>query len=190
MTGAFKTLLTRAVLSSRHLAIDTLDEGQRWLLFAALTCWRCCSRCPSCGAWWDSCGATAAWDSSSRRSPPPWSFALGRSRRCARLGRRLGPRFLHAHHRTLRRCFLSIPAELYLLGTDRLLVVLRVKRLRSLWEALIRHANRDPVRIPWLQNRKLLLALWIKKSLVQNRQGAAVPRRRGPGFLVLALQNP
>ena len=76
-----------------------------------------------------------------------------------RLSRRLGQRFRHAHPRTLRRYFLCIPAQLYLLGPDRLLVVLRVTRLRPLWEALCRRANRDPVRIPWLQNRKLLLCL-------------------------------
>ena len=97
-----------------------------------------------------------------------------------RLGRRLGNRFLHAHPRTLRRYWLCIPAELYLLGTDRLLVVLRVKRLRSLWETLIRRANSDPVRIPWLQNRKLLLAL-DKKIARPKSAGVNDPATRGPG---------
>ena len=44
----------------------------------------------------------------------------------------------------IRRYFLCIPAELYLLGTDRLLVVLRVKRLRPLWEALMPSRQRRP----------------------------------------------
>lgn len=95
-----------------------------------------------------------------------------------RLSRRLGHRFLHAHPRTLRRYFLCIPAQLYLLGTDRLLVVLHVKRLRSVWEALIRHANSDPVRIPWLQNRKLLLAL-DKKIARPKSAGINDPATRG-----------
>ena len=81
-----------------------------------------------------------------------------------RLGTSLGVRFVHAHLRTLRRYWLCIPAQMYLLGTDRFLVVLQVKRLRSLWEVLIQRANADPVRIPWLENRKLLLALEEKKT--------------------------
>ena len=76
-----------------------------------------------------------------------------------RLSRRLGERFRRAHPRTLRRYILCIPAQLYLMGPDRLLVVLRVTRLRPLWEALCRRANSDPDRIPWLHNRKLLLYL-------------------------------
>ena len=96
-----------------------------------------------------------------------------------RLGRRLGNGFLHAHPRTLRRYFLCIPAELYLLGTDRLLVVLRVKRLRPLWEALIPHANADPVRIPGLENRKLLLAL-DKKVARPKLAGVNAPLMGGP----------
>lgn len=97
-----------------------------------------------------------------------------------RLGPRLDLRFKHAHPRTLRRYFLCIPAQLYLLGTDRLLVVLRVKRLRSVWEVLIRHANSDPVRIPWLHNRKLLLAL-DKKIARPKSAGLNDPATRGAG---------
>ena len=58
--------------------------------------------------------------------------------------------------------------------------VLRVKRLRPLWEALIRHANADPVRIPWLENRKLLLAL-DKKIARPKPAGVNDPATRGPG---------
>jgi len=75
------------------------------------------------------------------------------------LSRRLGERLRRSHPRTLRRYFLCLPTELYLLGPDRLLVVLQVKRLHPLWEALCRRANSDPVRISWLHNRKLLLCL-------------------------------
>ena len=92
----------------------------------------------------------------------------------------VGSHFLHAHPWTLRRYWLCIPAELYLLGTDRLLVVLRVKRLRSLWETLIHRANGDPVRIPWLHNRKLLLAL--DKNIARPKSaGLNDPATREPG---------
>ena len=92
----------------------------------------------------------------------------------------VGSHFLHAHPWTLRRYWLCIPAELYLLGTDRLLVVLRVKRLRSLWETLIHRANGDPVRIPWLHNRKLLLAL--DKNIARPKSaGLNDPATWGPG---------
>lgn len=97
-----------------------------------------------------------------------------------RLGPRLGERFVHAHPRTVRRYFLCLPAQLYLLGTDRLLVVIRVKRLRSLWEALLRRVNGDPVRIPWLENRKLLLALEQKTSRPKSAPINA-PSSRGLG---------
>lgn len=93
-----------------------------------------------------------------------------------RFGRRLGDRFRHAHPRTLRRFFFCIPAQLYQCGTDRLLVVLTVTRLRPLWEALIRRANSDPVRIPWLQNRKLQFAL-EKKIPRQKSAGINDPNR-------------
>jgi len=45
---------------------------------------------------------------------------------------RLGQRWVHCHPRTLRRYLLGLPGELYLLGSDRLLVVIHAQRLRSL----------------------------------------------------------
>jgi len=96
-----------------------------------------------------------------------------------KLSRRLDPRFLHAHPRTLRRYFLYIPAQHYLLGPDRFLVVLQVGRLRALWAALVERANRDPVRIPWLHNRKLLLALDPPSSR-PKRAAENAPNRRCP----------
>lgn len=96
------------------------------------------------------------------------------------LSTHLDPRFMHAHPRTLRRYFLHIPAQLYLLGTDRFLVVLQVGRLRPLWAALAERANRDPVRIPWLHNRKLLLALDQPSSPPKHAAGNA-PNHRCPG---------
>lgn len=70
----------------------------------------------------------------------------------------LPQRFLRAQPRTLRRWFLCVPADLYL-GDDTLIVLLRPKRLRSVWRALIEHANRRHTRIPWLENRRLILSL-------------------------------
>lgn len=87
-----------------------------------------------------------------------WTVALATDA-LERLGTRLGDRFVHSHPRTLRRYLLCLPGELYRLGADRLLVVVHAQRLRPLWEKRVRRLNRDPVRIPWLQNRKLLLCL-------------------------------
>lgn len=87
-----------------------------------------------------------------------------------RLTASLPAHFRHAHPRTLRRFFFAQPGELYLLDPDRLLVVLHATRLRPLWQSLIARLNRDPVRIPWLQNRKLLMNLAPKNApLFQHR---------------------
>ncbi len=91
-----------------------------------------------------------------------------------RLTARLPERFRHAHPRTLRRFLFAQPGELYLLGPDRLLVVLHATRLRPLWQSLIAKLNRDPVRIPWLQNRKLLLNL-APKNAPRFQKGSTIP---------------
>jgi hypothetical protein len=67
-------------------------------------------------------------------------------------------RFLHAHPRTLRRWLFNMKADIFL-GHGTLLVMLKPKRLRPLWLTLIRHANRHPVRIPWMDNRRLILSI-------------------------------
>lgn len=72
--------------------------------------------------------------------------------------RTLPERFLHAHPRTLRRWIFNVDADL-LLGKDTLIVMLHPRRLHRLWLHLVRTANRHPVRIPWLDNRRLILAL-------------------------------
>lgn len=88
----------------------------------------------------------------------------------------LPERFHRAHPRTLRRWFLFTPADLYL-GTDTLIVSLRPKRLRGLWQALIAQANRRHTRIPWMDNRRLILSLepsqpprLRKSQLIQPRE--------------------
>ena len=70
----------------------------------------------------------------------------------------LPERFHRAHPRTLRRWFLNTTAELYL-GDGTLIVYLKPKRLRSLWCILVATANRRNIRIPWLNNRRLILSL-------------------------------
>lgn len=81
--------------------------------------------------------------------------------------------FLHAHPRTLRRWIFNIEADLFL-GNDTLIVLLHPRRLRSLWQRLVQRANRHPVRIPWLENRRLILALdpGAVSSLGAKRSGA------------------
>jgi hypothetical protein len=70
----------------------------------------------------------------------------------------LPARFLHAHPRTLRRWFFNVEADI-LLGDGTMIVELHPRRLHQLWLQLVRTANRSPVRIPWLDNRRLILAL-------------------------------
>lgn len=70
----------------------------------------------------------------------------------------LPSQFHRAHPRTLRRWFLFTPAELFL-GHDTLIVLLKPKRLLPLWNFLIQRANQRNTRIPWLDNRRLILSL-------------------------------
>jgi hypothetical protein len=70
----------------------------------------------------------------------------------------LPERFHRAHPRTLRRWFLFTPADLFL-GQDTLIVLLKPKRFLPLWQFLIQRANQRHTRIPWLDNRRLILSL-------------------------------
>lgn len=78
------------------------------------------------------------------------------------LTRLLPKRFLHAHPRTLRRWLFNVKADIFL-GNGTLLVTLKPKRLRALWLFLVRRANRHPVRIPWMDNRRLILSIDLSK---------------------------
>lgn len=66
--------------------------------------------------------------------------------------------FHRAHPRTLRRWFFEVPAELFL-GQDTFIVLLRPRRCIPTWHALIKAMNRRSLRIPWLDNRRLILSL-------------------------------
>ena len=64
----------------------------------------------------------------------------------------------HAHPRTLRRWLLTIPAAMYL-TPKALIVLLQPPYQREVIEGLVEAANRAPARIPWLSDRKLILAV-------------------------------
>lgn len=72
--------------------------------------------------------------------------------------RELPKRFSHAHPRTLRRWFFNTPADLFL-GDHTLIVLLKPKRLKNVWKVLVDRVNTKHVRIPWMEDRKLILSL-------------------------------
>ena len=86
-----------------------------------------------------------------------WIAALA-TNALLKLTEHLPERFYRAHPRTLRRWFLNTPADLYL-GDGTLIVCLKPRRLRNLWSVLLAVANRRRTRIPWLDNRRLILSL-------------------------------
>jgi hypothetical protein len=67
-------------------------------------------------------------------------------------------RFRYAHPRTLRRWFFQVPTDIFL-GNGTLIVLLKPKRLTDTWQALVERANRRALRIPWMDNRRLILSL-------------------------------
>jgi hypothetical protein len=82
------------------------------------------------------------------------------------------------HPRTVRRWLLLVPAELYR-GEGTLVVLLQPGRLCALWQRLVERANRHPVRIPWMDDRKLLLSL-DPPPLSTHAEAAFSPDRPGP----------
>jgi hypothetical protein len=78
------------------------------------------------------------------------------------LSRQLPTRWHHAHPRTLRRWLFAVPAEMYL-GSRTLIVLLRPMKLVKLWPSLIQLINQRVVRIPWMENRRLILSLDYSK---------------------------
>jgi len=67
-------------------------------------------------------------------------------------------RFRHAHPRTVRRWWLNVHADLYH-GTDTLIVVLRPRWFRAWWSRHIDLINAKNIRLPWLDNRRVVLTL-------------------------------
>lgn len=91
----------------------------------------------------------------------------------------LPDRFRHAHPRTLRRWFLQTPADIFL-GDDTLIVLLKPKRFTDTWQALVKRANRRALRIPWMDNRRLVLSL-DAASLPKHPEVSVDPRKGAGG---------
>jgi hypothetical protein len=77
--------------------------------------------------------------------------------------RDLPPRYRDAHPRTVRRWWLNVHADLYL-GNDTLIVALRPRWFRSWWCQHIERVNARRVRLPWLDNRRVVLTLDSKPA--------------------------
>jgi hypothetical protein len=76
----------------------------------------------------------------------------------ADLGVQLADRYHRAHVQTLRRTFLNRPGKLYL-TPEALIVVLDPFRGQEELVPVIDDLNAEHCRIPWLENRRLLLSL-------------------------------
>jgi hypothetical protein len=72
--------------------------------------------------------------------------------------------FHRAHPRTLRRWFLETPAGLFL-GQGTLIVTLQPRHMLDVWQRLVAPINRHGYRIPWLDDRRLVLSLGSERSL-------------------------
>jgi hypothetical protein len=88
--------------------------------------------------------------------------------------------FAGAHIRTVRRWLLQVSAEIYQ-GEDTLIVLLAPRRLHTLWAHLVERANRAPVRISWLGNRRLIL------SLATSRRGQRAEPSTDPGRAIRSV---
>jgi hypothetical protein len=66
--------------------------------------------------------------------------------------------FHFAHPRTLRRFWLNVNAELYL-GAGTLIVLLQPRWFRDWWATRVERFNAKRVRVPWMDNRLLILSL-------------------------------
>lgn len=66
--------------------------------------------------------------------------------------------FRRAHPCTLRRWFLNTSADLFL-GEGTLIVALQPRSMHDTWKRLIDRINRGAFRIPWLDDRRLVLSL-------------------------------
>jgi hypothetical protein len=74
------------------------------------------------------------------------------------LGVQLPDRYHRAHVETLRRTFLNRPGKMYLTG-EALIVYLDPFREQEVLIPLIDEVNAEQCRIPWLENRRLVLSL-------------------------------
>lgn len=86
-----------------------------------------------------------------------WTAALA-NHALSDFAAKLPKAFHRAHPRTLRRWFLNTSAGLYL-GQGTLIVMLQPRFRIQTWDYLIHYVNRGALRIPWLDNRRLVLSL-------------------------------
>jgi hypothetical protein len=86
----------------------------------------------------------------------------------------LPQKFLRAHPRTLRRWFFQTPADIYL-GEQTLIVALRPHRMREVWCDLIRNINTRALRIPWMENRRLVLTFDHPITAKKRRKLEMIP---------------
>jgi hypothetical protein len=105
-----------------------------------------------------------------------WTVALA-THALADLTGMLPHAFLHAHPRTLRRWFLHTPAALFL-GQGTLIVALQPRAMLETWQLLIDRINRSRFRIPWLDDRRLILS--IERNAVPDVRKLDLIRKRGP----------
>jgi hypothetical protein len=81
-------------------------------------------------------------------------------------------RFKSAHPRTLRRWWFNFPADLYL--TERaLFVVLYPRWFRSWWKQKVEQLNAKKLRIPWMDDRRVLYSL--DAPLLQGAEPSSAP---------------
>jgi hypothetical protein len=81
--------------------------------------------------------------------------------------------FHRAHPRTLRRWFFHTPAALFL-GQGTLIVSLQPRAMLHTWQRLVDAVNRGRFRIPWLENRRLIMSL--ERAATSNiRKPDAIP---------------
>lgn len=86
--------------------------------------------------------------------------------------------FLRAHPRTLRRWFFNTSAALFL-GNGTLIVALQPSSLHQVWRDLSDKINRQALRIPWLQDRRLVLSVEPVAS-PKNAEARLDPQRAVP----------
>jgi hypothetical protein len=79
----------------------------------------------------------------------------------------LPERFHLAHPRTLRRFWLNVNAELYL-GNGTLIVLLKPRWFRAWWVKKLERFNSKRVRVPWMDNRLVILSLDATPASMQE----------------------
>ncbi|MEY4514831.1 MAG: hypothetical protein RLZZ450_6953 [Pseudomonadota bacterium] len=104
-----------------------------------------------------------------------WTAALA-THALASFATTLPHAFRRAHPRTLRRWFLNTPADIFL-GQGTLIVALQPRCMHDTWKRLVDHLNRGAFRIPWLDQRRLVMSL-DRQSLSEVRKLDLI-RRRG-----------